>query len=170
MPTPDSPLALRRPLRLLPLLALLFASSAASAQFGEGATDEHRAGIGLAASIYTGGISGIYDVTDQTSAQVILGAVGTYTSVGGRALYRFNQNPKYDVFGFAGASFFGVDGESAVGLGGGAGVEVNWARIFEADGIPPLYSTFDIGFNAFVGSDLIDLSSFGGGGSLHFRF
>ena len=134
------------------------------------AADAHQYGVGLAASFPAYGFSGMYDVSDQLSAQAVVGFGGVLSTATGRVLYRFNQKPAYDLFGYGSAgAWFGL-GETVPAIGGGAGVEVNWGRVFNAEDFPPLFSTFEVGFATLIGDDLSGFSLLSGGGSLHYRF
>lgn len=109
---------------LLSFAALLVASTVSAQETGRVA-DEHRYGVGFTATFPSYGLSGMYDVSDQISAQAIIGALGTVSNVSGRVLHRFNQHPKYDVFGFGSAGMWFGGGASVAGVGGGGGVELN---------------------------------------------
>lgn len=131
-------------------------------------------GIGVQSSWPAYGISGLYDVNDRITAQLVLGAFGTLTTVSGRGLYHFNRMPKYSMFGFGSVGLwrYGVFSESAVGVGGGAGVELNWKQILAPDDadFPPLFSNLDIGvnfanFDTYTGFNVLSI-----GGGLHYRF
>lgn len=136
-------------------------------------------GIGFQSSFPAYGISGLYDVSEQITAQAVLGLFGSLTTISGRGLYHFNIQPKYNLFGFGTVGFwrynhpFGIDDESTIGLGGGAGIELDWEAIVTNDGqngtFPPLYSTFDIGLT-YAGFDVYDFSAFMLGVGLHYRF
>lgn len=134
---------------------------------------EHKYGVGLSGSILSYGVSGIADLTPKVSVQASIGALGAFTALGGTAWYRFNQHDSYDLFGFAGASYVGLDtglgSSSAIGFGGGAGIEWDWGELFNAEDFPPLFGNATIGLYRYS-EDLANLSFFYGGGGLYYRF
>ncbi len=154
-------------------ISALASPGVASAQDGE---SNSPFGIGFQSSWPSYGISGLYDMSEQITLQAIIGALGTVTNFGGRALYRFQMEDKYDLFGFGavGALRYSVPGfsESAIGFGGGAGVELDWQRILtpEDNSFPPLFSTIDIGFMANTFDTYGSYSALSMGGSIHYRF
>lgn len=94
-------------------------------------------GLGFQSSWPAWGVSGIYDVSEKITAQAVLGAFGTISTFSGRSLYHFQRQPAYSLFGFGALGLmrhsFRVLGEreseSTIGIGGGAGVELNWQDI-----------------------------------------
>lgn len=132
-------------------------------------------GIGLQSSWPSYGLSGVYDMSDRITLQAVVGALGTVTNLSGRALYRFDQREKYDLYGFGTAGLwrydYTIDTESVVGFGGGAGIELDWRSIISPDdnSFPPLYSSFDLGF-VLADFDFYDFSGLYFGGGLHYRF
>ena len=155
------------------LLAALASPGGVSAQAGE---SDSRFGIGFQSSWPSYGVSGLYDMSDRVTLQAIVGALGTVTNLGGRALYRFQLEDKYDLFGFGavGALRYSVTGfsESAIGFGGGAGIELDWQAIIspDDDSFPPLYSTIDLGFMGNTFETYGDYSALSMGASIHYRF
>jgi hypothetical protein len=162
-------------LQILTLLVLV--GIAAPSSLAAQAADETkpRFGIGFQSAWPSYGISGQYDVTDRVTAQAIVGAFGTVSNFGARGLYRFDQQDKYDLYGFATAGLWSYDytvaTENVVGFGGGGGVELDWRRILSPDdnSFPPLFSSIDIGF-VLANFDYYDFSSFSIGGGIHYRF
>jgi hypothetical protein len=153
-------------------LAIGLAAGGASAQ-SNAADTESKFGIGLQSAWPSYGISGLYDMSETVTLQAVIGALGTVTNFGGRAMYRFQTAPKYDLFAFGTVGLWRVAGsydESVVGAGGGAGIELDWASIFDDGEFPPLYSTIDIGFVAASWDAYAGWSGFTMGGSLHYRF
>jgi hypothetical protein len=132
-------------------------------------------GIGFQSSWPSYGLSGLYDLNDRITIQGIVGALGTITSFGARGIYRFQNEDKYDLYGFGTAGLWSydyvVDTENVLGFGGGAGVELDWRRILspEDDSFPPLFSSIDIGF-VLANFDHYDFSGVTIGGGLHYRF
>ncbi len=163
---------------VLSVLTILLVSALASpvragAQEGE---SDSPFGIGFQSSWPSYGISGLYDMSERITLQAIVGALGTVTNFGGRALYRFQMEDKYDLFGFGAVgalrySYIGLS-ESALGFGGGAGIELDWREIFSPEdrSFPPLFSTIDIGFMANTFESYGGYSALSLGGSLHYRF
>lgn len=144
------------------------------------AQEASRFGIGFQSSWPAYGISGIYDVNDKVTAQVVLGAFGALTTISARGLYHFQKEQKHSLYGYGTAGLwrhsfrgFGVsETENSPGLGAGAGVELNWREIID-DGdeptFPRLYSSLDLGFVA-ASFDHYNFSGFVIGGGLHYRF
>ncbi len=132
-------------------------------------------GIGFQSSWPSYGISGLYDMSDQITVQAVIGALGTVTNFGGRLMYRFQTAPVYDLYGFGSVGYLGYDygfgSEGVVGFGGGAGIELDWASIFESaeGGFPPLYTSIELGF-MLANFEHYNWSGFSMGGSLHYRF
>jgi len=160
------------------LMGLFLLAAAAPAQAQEG---ESRFGIGFQSAFPAYGLSGLYDVNDRITAQAILGAFGTLTTISGRVLYNFQKEEKHALYGFGTTglwrhSFRSVlgssDTESVVGFGGGAGVELNWRTIIDDSPdstFPRLFSSIDIGFVA-ASFDFYDFSGLVIGAGFHYRF
>jgi hypothetical protein len=165
----------------------LVAPRAASAQENEPPSEAQSLersdspyGIGFQSSWPAWGVSGIYDVNDRFTAQAVLGAFGTLTTLTGRGLYHFQRDPAYSLFGFGTLGIwrhsFRVarvnETETSVGIGGGAGVELNWQRILSRDDgstFPPFYSNIDIGLT-FATFDAYAWSALTIGVGFHYRF
>jgi hypothetical protein len=139
-----------------------------------------RFGLGFQSSWPAYGLSGIYDVNDRITAQAVLGALGAVTTVSGRGLYHFSRQEKYSLFGFGTVGLWRYsydilghdESESTVGVGGGAGVELDWQGILDEDddgSFPPLYSTIDLGLTM-ASFDAYNWNAFGFGVGLHYRF
>jgi len=179
---------MKRPtLVLIAMLALIaslgLAPEAALAQDGAQTGQQEGGspfGIGVQSSWPAYGLSGIYDANERMTAQLVLGALGTVTTISGRLLYHFKRLEKYNWYGFGTVGMWrhsfrlaGIDdSETAVAFGGGAGIELDWRRIIESDGgeFPPLYSTIDIGLTATTGFDHYSWSALTWGIGLHYRF
>jgi hypothetical protein len=134
-------------------------------------------GIGFQSSWPAYGISGLYDVNEKITAQLVLGALGSWTTLSGRGLYHFSQQEKYNIYGFGSAGMYrysysilgNKESESSVILGGGVGMEFPLRKLFNDDDFPPLYWSIDLGFSA--GSfEHYNWSGFTWGGGLHYRF
>lgn len=130
-------------------------------------------GVGTGSSWPAYGISGTYRYSEQITAEVILGVLGTVQSFAGRGWYRFKQDPTYDVYGFATAGIFRYDytfdTESVLGLGGGVGLELSWAKILDDPDFPPIYSNIDLGL-ILANFEYYNWSGFSMGGGVHYRF
>lgn len=155
---------------------LASATAAAAQEALEPAAPEaaSRWAVGFQSAWPTWGLSGSYDVNERITAQAILGAFGTLSSVGARGLYRFNQQEAYDLYGFGTAglwSYTGITRETVVGVGGGAGVELDWRRLIASDGasFPPLFSTIDLGL-VLANFEHYNFSGITMGVGLHYRF
>lgn len=157
------------------VVALLGMAGQAHGQEGDS-----RFGIGFQSSWPAYGISGLYDVNDRITAQAILGAFGTLTTVSGRVMYNFQKEPKHALYGFGTTGVWrhsyrslGLsETESSFAAGGGAGIELNWRAIVDDSPqptFPRLYSSIDIGFVA-ASFDFYDFSGLVLGAGLHYRF
>lgn len=87
---------------LLLLGLMLVPAQAASAQDAPPLRHDLPYGVGFQSMVPAFGISGMYDFTPQVSGQAILGFFGGVQTYAGRALYRFDQQEAYDLFGFGG--------------------------------------------------------------------
>lgn len=132
-----------------------------------------RFGIGTGSSWPAYGVSGTYRVTDQITAEAILGLFGAIQSITGRGWYRFQQDPTYDLYAFGTAGImrydYIIDTESSLGLGGGVGIEFSWAKILDNADFPPIFSNIDIGL-VLANFDRYNWSGFSFGGGIHYRF
>lgn len=155
------------------------AAHAQDAPGSPAAADDSRSpfGIGFQSSWPAYGISGLYDVNDKITAQLVIGALGSWTTVTGRGLYHFSQQEKYNIYGFGSAGMYrysysilgAKEAESSVVLGGGVGMEFPLRKLFNDEDFPPLYWSVDLGFSA--GSfEYYNWSGFTWGGGLHYRF
>jgi hypothetical protein len=133
-----------------------------------------RFGIGFQSSLPAWGLSAMYDINDQVTAQAIVGAFGTLTTFGGRGLYRFSKEEAYNLYGYGTVgmwSYPGIIRENVVGFGGGAGIELDWRRILGSDtgSFPPIFSSIDIGM-VLASFEYYNFSGFTMGGGIHYRF
>jgi hypothetical protein len=143
--------------------------------------EESRFGVGFQSAWPAYGLSGLYDVNDRVTAQAIIGAFGTVSTLSGRLIYDFQQQPKHALYGFGTTgvwrhsySVLGVsDSESSFSAGGGAGIELDWRAIVDGDAAEPtfprLFSSFDISFVA-TSFEFYDFSGLVIGAGLHYRF
>lgn len=151
---------------LLLVLAFMLTPSVSQAQSNE----KFAAGIHLG-NLSTG-FSFKYRATDTITAQATAGFFGTLNYYSVRGLYAFNTGPFYEIYGYGAAGLWRWSGflvdESSFGFGAGAGVEYDLRGI--APELPPLFASFELGFN-FVNFDTYTgFSSFGQGIALHYRF
>jgi hypothetical protein len=173
----------------LPTAPGVAAQQAASPAEAEAASPKRDSpfGIGFQSSWPAWGISGIYDVSPRITAQAVVGAMGTLSTIGGRGLYRLTREESHSFFGYGTAGMWRaktltpvVDGsgfrtvnrtESVLGVGGGAGVELNWQRILSPEdrSFPPLFGTIEIGL-VLADFDHYNFSGFTLGSGLHYRF
>jgi len=130
-------------------------------------------GVGTASSWPAYGLSGTYLVNERVTAQAVLGFFGTVSSFSGRGWYRFNRNDNYDIYGYAGAGLYrydsGIDVESVLGLGAGAGVEVSLAKLFDDEDFPPIFANSELGLS-YANFDFYDFSALTFGFGIHYRF
>jgi hypothetical protein len=168
-----------RILRFIPLAAaallVLFPPQGLSAQ--DGAEPSGRLGVGFQSSWPAYGLSGVYDVNERLTAQAVIGAFGSLTTLSGRGLYHFQRQEKYSLYGFGTVGIWrhsfralGIsESETSPGVGGGAGVELDWRRLLDDSGFPPLFSSIDLGFVA-ASFDNYNFSGMVIGAGLHYRF
>ena len=188
MPTPNAR-PFQRYAACLALLALGLTSVPAAAQDADDeapvAESASPFGVGFQASWPAYGLSGLYDVNEQITAQAVLGFLGTVTSFTGRGIYRFQREDLYNLYGFGEAGVLSWSGatrldddlrvvdrrENVLGIGGGAGIELDLAEAFasETDTFPPLFASLEIGLT-FSRFEYYNLSLLGIGGGIHYRF
>ena len=112
-------------------------------------------GVGLSSSGAFGsfGLSAKKELTDDITAEVTLGFLGTYTNIGGKVLYKFQKDAKYDLYGYGALSYWSYEYGSrfyyngsyygtttGIGFGAGAGIEYDVAKDITVNG--------ELGFNA----------------------
>ncbi len=143
--------------------------------------DVGRVGLGFQSSWPAYGVSGTYDLNQRLTGQAVVGAFGTLSTFSARGLYHFQREEKYSLFGYGTAgvwrhSFRALgtsQSETSPGLGGGAGIELNWRGILDGSGngsgFPPLFSSIDLGFVAAT-FDNYNFSGMVIGAGLHYRF
>jgi len=154
--------------RICFVLALTFISTQSYAQSDE------KIAVGIQLGNFSSGLSAKYRFTDTITGQGTLGFFGQLTKVGARGLYAFNTGPNYEIFGFGAINVFRFDGsflvgsETVVGLGVGAGIEYDLRGLAET--LPPLFVSFELGFNLVNFDNFGGFSSFGQGIALHYRF
>lgn len=169
-----------RPIFLAAAALLLFLPlQGLSAQ--EGAEPNGRLGVGFQSSWPAYGLSGLYDVNERLTAQAVIGAFGSVTTISGRGLYHFQREEKYSLYGFGTVGIWrhsfralgNSESETSPGVGGGAGIELDWRGLLDASGngsgFPPLFSSIDLGFVA-ASFDNYNFSGLVIGAGLHYRF
>ncbi|WP_420456583.1 hypothetical protein [Rubrivirga sp.] len=130
-----------------------------------------RYGIGLGGTWRVQGISGTYDLSETLTAEAIVGVLGRLTSLGARAWYRFDRSDDYDLYAYGGASFYrySVFSETAVGIGGGAGVQADLRKLLGNEDLPPIYLSADAGLT-YASFNTYGFSAFTAGSGIHYRF
>ena len=170
------------------VLLLCFGSSAAFAEEGtetgqEGA--ETRFGVGFQSSWPAWGLSGMVDVNDRIAVQGIVGFIGDLKTYAGRGIFRFRREDKWNAYGYAMVGAWSYTGakisvvypyieettETAMGFGGGIGIEYDWRNWMTVSDLPSIMWNFEIGL-ANVNFDEVDynFSSFTFGVGAHYRF
>ena len=137
-----------------------------------------RLGVGIQANFPVGGLSVKADLTEQHSAQAVIGIFGPFSSYYGRYSFNFNETG-YDfrikpyLYGQAGIFSFDYKGlneqyqlvdetESNLGFGGGAGIEWYYAPFTDK-----LRFNIEIGYNK-VDFSFYDYNSILFGGGIHY--
>jgi hypothetical protein len=166
------------------LVALLASAVAAPAAAQQPVTDptqpaapallvRPQMGVGFQSTWPAYGLSGIYDVNPQVSAQAVVGFLGSWTTLSGRALYRFAQQPSFDPYGYGMVGLWryssGFANASAASFGGGAGIDFDLRRV--GPELPPLYLNMELGLSVVN----LDLAGYTGavmafGAGFHYRF
>lgn len=143
--------------------------------------DYPRLGVGMQANFPAGGLSVKADLTEQHSAQAVIGVFGPFSSYYGRYLFNFNENGeefKYKPYAFAQAGVYNYDyqtynmetfqeedeKETSFGYGLGAGLE--WYYLPFTD---KLRFNIEIGFGK-VNFDFYDFNAITFGGGIHYYF
>ena len=156
--------------------AMLIGTLALVANFvvpAQAEAQETRWGVGFQSSFPAYGLSGLYDMSERITLQAVLGALGTVTTFSGRGLYRFQTEEKFDLYGFGTVGMWRwssrfVD-ETSLGIGGGAGIELDWRSIIGDSGVPPLFSSVDVGLTL-ASFDTYNFNALTIGVGLHYRF
>ncbi len=159
-------------------LALTVASCLATPDvaFAQGGTDSPFS-LGVQSSWPSYGISGRYEISEKAMVQGVIGALGTVSNFSARLLYDLQQEEKYDLYAYGSVGMWRWGGsqalasETAVGFGGGVGVEFELQELFAPDDedFPPLYWSIEIGANI-ANFENYSFSSFAIGGGLHWAF
>lgn len=129
-------------------------------------------GIGFQSSWPAYGISGIYDLSDRTSAQGVIGFLGGWTTLSARGLYRFSERPYIDPYGYGMVGMWRYDSgfadASAVSFGAGGGIDFDLRRV--GPDLPPLFLNMEFGISVVD----LDLAGYTGawmafGAGIHYR-
>lgn len=132
------------------LLGAFIASGAATAK----PLKNGKFGVGLITSgTFFGsfGLSAKKELTNEISAEAILGFLGTYTNFGAKGIYKFQKDAQYDLYGYGSLSYWsysshyyygsrGYERTTGIGFGAGAGIEYDVAKDITVNG--------ELGFNA----------------------
>ena len=132
-------------------------------------------GVGFQSSGFSSnGLSVKVDLTDTYTVQGIAGFFGDVNNYSVRGLYNFQNKKNYNLYGYGSVGMwkieydvFGLEDESVVGYGAGAGVEYD-LRGLSSDFIP-LFVNFELGMDVVK----FDNDSYGGfttGLGLHYKF
>ena len=166
------------------VLILLFIFIFSSIAFSQ-EEKKPKYGVGFQVSYPAWGISGIMDLTDKISAQVVIGLFGDLNSFIGRVNYKFTGEKFWNVYGYGEIGIwtypyieFELEGwvlegkkkrEIAPAFGAGAGVEYNWQAL--SSKLPPVWYRLEIGLG-YANFDKADctVSTLWWGVGLHFRF
>lgn len=139
-------------------------------------------GAGFQSSYPSYGFSAKVDLTDKFAVQGVLGFLGTVTSYSARGLMKIKQAPDYHFYGYGSVGFWSYDysswgyrsgrygyyddTETAVGFGGGGGIEYSMAK--HLDGLPlTLNGELGIGI---VNMDHYNFSAISVGVGAHYWF
>jgi len=127
--------------------------------------------VGFQSSWPSYGLSAKYDYSEDITLQGTVGAFGTVTNFGAKALYKFKKEPQYDLYGFVSAGVYKYSGaffdESVVGFGGGAGIEYDLSKLLEG---MPLTISGEVGMSVVNFDNYTGFSAFGLGVGLHYWF
>ena len=166
------------------VLILLFIFIFSSIAFSQ-EEKKPKYGVGFQVSYPAWGISGIMDLTDKISAQVVIGLFGDLNSFTGRVNYKFTGEKFWNVYGFGQIGIWTYPYEEyywegwnlkeekkreiSPAFGAGAGVEYNWQAL--SSKLPPVWYRLEIGL-CHANFDEADytVSTLLWGVGLHFRF
>jgi len=132
-------------------------------------------GVGFQSSGFSSnGLSVKVDLSDTYTVQGIAGFLGDVTNYSMRGLYNFQNEKDYSLYGYGGVGMwqikydiFGVEDESVVGFGAGAGVEYDLRAL--SPNFIPLFVNFELGMDVVK----FENDSYGGfttGLGLHYKF
>ena len=128
-----------------------------------------KLGVGIQSSWPSYGLSAKYDMSEDIAIQGTLGALGTVTNIGGRVLYKFKKEPKYDLYGFGSVGMYkyssGFIDESVFGFGAGAGLEYDLSHEFSGT---PVTISGEVGASVVNFDEYTGFSSFGLGIGIHY--
>lgn len=130
-------------------VASMFSMNAnAATQVGNG-----KYSLGFQTGFASAGIAARVGLNEQASVEAVLGLFGTLTHIGARVLYTFKDETQWQAYGFGAVGLWmwdsgspWVSDESAVGLGGGVGVEWDW-RTLDPE-LPPMTWNVELGLGS----------------------
>ncbi len=123
---------------------------------------------------YAGGLSAKMDLNDKLTGQAILG-FGTFTTVTGRALYKFMKQDHLDVYGYgslgwwhwAGDRYWGSENSMTFGAGGGVEYDL---RGLGAQFTAPVFVSGELGLNMVNFDNYGSVSALGLNIGIHYKF
>lgn len=155
------------------ILLMFSTTSSAFAQENEQRPHKAKYAVGFQSSFPTFGFSGVLDISEQVSAQAIIGFSGEITTIGGRVLYRVQQKEWYDFYGFGVIGIWRYRGvfetENVVGFGGGGGLEFSWGKLLDIEDFPPVYSNVELGLTL-ASFEYYNFSALTYGAGIHYKF
>jgi hypothetical protein len=165
---------LTRVITIIAAICLLFLSPADGfSQDDPDVIERTKYGVGFQGSFPASGLSGMLDLTDEFTAQAIVGFFGNLNTFAGRGLYKFQREDFWNLYGYGmlGAWHYSIGSlsETVLGFGLGAGVEYDW-RAFNSE-LPPIFFNLELGIG-FVDFDKVpfNFSTLMIGAGLHYRF
>jgi len=163
------------------MIAIMLISVVFSSAFAQ-ERDDLKWGAGFQGSFPAYGLSGMMDINETTSVQVILGFFGSLNTYAGRGLYRFKKEDEWEVYGYGMIGIWSYEGvrlrtafavenytETVMGFGAGAGIEYDW-RALNPD-LPPLFWNIELGIGI-VDFNKVDynFNTLLIGAGVHYRF
>ena len=111
-------------------------------------------GVGFQYTFPACGLSGIMDVTPNTSIQGIFGFFGDLKMFAGKGIYRFKKEHYWNIYGYGEVGVFSITGygnwrnqkiinETSMGFSTGAGIEYGWQAL--SPNLPPVWWNFELG-------------------------
>ncbi len=148
-------------------VVLSLSAVSANAEIGNG-----EYAIGFQSGLASYGLVGRVGITDEISAEAVLGFFGVLSHYGVRGLYTLKDEDYWNAYAFGTAGFLTWDGlfkdESSVVFGGGVGIEYDW-QAFNED-LPPISWNLELGLGVAPGFDDYSFSAFGIGAGLRYKF
>jgi hypothetical protein len=139
----------------------------------QAADSDSKYAAGFQSTGYSYGLSGKMEISDEITAQGIIGLFGDLSSYSVRGLYNLKSDTHWDAYAYGSAGMWSYDSsfddfdENVFVFGSGVGIEYDW-RAFAPE-LPPVYWNLELGLN--VGSfDYYDFSALSFGVGAHYRF